>query len=84
MVKRRGGNKLGLKVPPGMYLVSQLAKRTGVSVTTLKRWMKEGDLIPKSKKPYGQTLVNLFSEESVEEVIEISKKKRKSQGKRRM
>lgn len=42
---------------------------TGVSVSTLTRWQKDGHLVPERFQDYGKVRVWLYTEHQVEEIM---------------
>lgn len=66
----RGGQKgVRANVPEGYYLRTDVARLTGVSVSTLIRWHKIGHLEPDRYQKHGSLRVWLYSEAQVEALL---------------
>lgn len=56
-------------IPEGYYLRTDVARLTGVSVSTLIRWHKSGHLEPVRFQDHGSLRVWLYSESQVEDLM---------------
>ena len=67
----RGGQKgVRSRIPDGYYLRTDVARLTGVSVSTLIRWHKIGHLEPMKFQDHGAVRVWLYSEAQVEALLQ--------------
>ena len=67
----RGGEKgVRASVPEGFYLRTDVARLTGVSISTLIRWHKAGHLEPERCQMRGSLRVWLYSEAQVETLLQ--------------
>lgn len=65
IVSTRRGDGIGASIPEGMFTASQFARKVGVSVDTIRRWVKDGYLEPADTLQAGQLTVRLFADEQV-------------------
>jgi predicted site-specific integrase-resolvase len=69
----RGGPKIGTDLPPGHFTFAGLHEKTGVSVSTLRRWRKDGKLDEVGTSVYGKLKVYIFNADSLRRIEELKR-----------
>lgn len=64
------------EMSPPRYLLPEAAKRAGVSVSTLKRWVRRGTFVPQETREFGSIAVPLFLPEDIPALIALRKASR--------
>lgn len=68
-----GGNSIGTKVPDGYHTRSKAAVLIGRHPDTLRKWRKEGMLIPSAWMKAGKLKVFLYDDEDIAEGKRIAR-----------
>lgn len=58
---------------PPRYTRSQAAELVGRNLDTLKRWKRKGIYVPSESRVFGQLVVDLYTDEDIQEMRKIAK-----------
>lgn len=58
---------------PPRYTTAQAAPLVGRDVDTLRRWKRKGVFRPSERRPFGRTMVDLYTNEDIEAMRQIAK-----------
>ena len=71
-----GGNSIGRRTPDNMHTRVAAAYLVGRSVDTLKRWHKQGLVVPSESMQAGKLRVWLYTDDDMMKLRDIAKRQR--------
>jgi DNA-binding transcriptional MerR regulator len=70
---RGSGASINRNLDPGQYTFSDLGRETGVSVSTLKSWHRDGLINHVDTRRFGTLRVYVFDDETVQRVLALKR-----------